>query len=571
MAVAICLSANLLTWSLSGLRRIDRLTSATIIAALLAFSVVYFFLNTMMVAAHYALKHREGLIAHWRQRYSWTGLSYLAGAATAGFVYLALLEHGVAALLGIVPLVAVIYAMSRFYFMQAEERIKASERISLIVNNTSDAVFAFDPERRISYVNPAIKQLTDYAADETLNLDFLSLIHQDDKARFETVWEKLMRGEPSSEEEFRIQTKAGRIKWCSGSWGPLCDESGRQIGVQGHLRDISEHKALQSQLVHSQKMEAIGRLAGGIAHDFNNLLTAMIGYSQLALAGIDEADPVRDHVEQFLKASNRATALTSQLLAFARRQTLQPMVLDLNSLVREVDQLLRRLLGPDIELATVFSPSRVRVKADPGQIEQVIVNLAVNARDAMPDGGKLTIQTVSLHLPSPESEHKVELPSGDYVMLSVSDSGCGVDAETAARIFEPFFTTKGIGKGTGLGLSTVYGIVKQSSGHITVESEVGQGTTFRVYLPGAASKAPEPPAETDRSALSPGTETILVVDDDEGPRKMVAAVLGGAGYNILQASSADAALRQCQEYKRPIHLMVTDLVMPQVNGLELAE
>ncbi|MGH9825239.1 MAG: ATP-binding protein, partial [Blastocatellia bacterium] len=348
-------------------------------------------------------------------------------------------------------------------------------------------------------------------------------------------------------------------------------------GIQGYLRDISEHKALQSQLVQSQKMEAVGLLAGGIAHDFNNLLTAMTGYSQLALAGLEDNDPVKNHVNQFYRASTRAASLTGQLLAFARRQALKPVVLDMNSLVKEVDQLLLRVLGPDIELVPVFSPQRALVKADPGQIEQVIVNLVVNARDAMSNGGRLTIKVDGLRVADAEAARGTELVPGDYVTLSVSDTGSGMSAETAARIFEPFFTTKEVGKGTGLGLSTVYGIAKQSEGHIAVESELGRGSTFKLCLPKVESQLPDfplergLPAEKPRSGARSGNETILVVDDDEGPRKMVAAVLTGAGYKVLQASSAAAALTQCRELNGPIHLMVTDLVMPQVGGIELAE
>ena len=571
MALAISASAGLFDLTLGWLRNKGLLGNGTLIAALLAFSIVYFLFNSMLLAAHQALKLRKRLFLLWRENYLWAGLTYVASAATAGLVQLAMLQVGMVALLAAIPLIAVIYATSHFYFKQAEERLRAAERMGLILNNTSDLVFAFNMEGRITYVNPAIKSLTGHSVEEISKLEFLSLVHPDDKPRLSTVWDLLMTGQRRKEEEFRLETKTGKTKWCSGSWGPIYDDLGRQIGVQGNLRDISEHKMLQTQLLHSQKMEAIGRLAGGIAHDFNNLLTAMVGYCQLSLVELDKDSTACQRIKQVLKAADRAGSLTGQLLAFSRRQMLMPEVVDLNALLNDVNEMLRRLIGENTELIAVFSPGLGRVRADPGQIGQVIVNLAVNARDAMPDGGSLTIQTANVHVANAGDGGRADLAPGDYVMLSVIDTGAGMDAETAAQIFEPFFTTKAMGKGTGLGLAMVYGIVKQSGGEISVESEVGRGTTFRIYLPRVESTSPELNLEEAVPPMESGTETILIVEDDETLLELALEILTDAGYNAIRAPSGQSALLQCERYQGPIHLMITDLVMPQMNGPELGE
>ncbi|HMG33828.1 MAG TPA: ATP-binding protein [Blastocatellia bacterium] len=569
MAIAISISARLFDSTLGWLRDLQLEGSATLLGALLGFALVYFLLNSMLLATHQALKKRETLLTHWRGNYSWAGLTYLASAAAAGLIHLSIVRHGIAAILAAAPLIAVIFATSHFYFKQAEERLKAGERMSLILNNTPDVIFAFNMEGRVTYVNPAVQALTGYSVEAASHLDFFSLAH--DRPALTRIWRELMNGERCSGAEFLVATKNGNSKWCSGSWGPIYNEQEQQIGVQGHLRDISEQKDLQAQLFHSQKMEAIGRLAGGIAHDFNNLLTAIMGYSQMSLAQLDRNSVAYERLEQVIKASERAASLTKQLLAFSRRQMLQPAVLDLNALVDDVNKMLRRLIGEDTELVAIFSPALSHVKADPGQIEQVIINLAVNARDAMPNGGRLTIQTVNVHVPSGEKTADLSLAPGDYVMLSVSDTGCGMDARTASQVFEPFFTTKEKGKGTGLGLSTAYGIVKQSGGEITVESELGKGTTFRIYLPRAVSQPDAASFEDARGITHAGTETILVVEDDETLLDLTTEILSKAGYNALPASNAGEALLHCERYDGEIHLMLTDLVMPQMNGRELAE
>jgi two-component system, cell cycle sensor histidine kinase and response regulator CckA len=339
------------------------------------------------------------------------------------------------------------------------------------------------------------------------------------------------------------------------------------------MRDITEQRRLENQLWRSQKMEAVGRLAGGVAHDFNNLLTVITGYSDLVVASLSESDPRRKNVEEILKAADRAASLTRQLLAFSRRQVLAPQPLDLNGVVLNLDKMLRRLIGEDIEVSNLLSTDLWTVKADPGQIEQVLVNLAVNARDAMPEGGKLTIETANAIVDAQTGrQYEPPMPAGNYVMLAVSDDGCGMDQETQNLIFEPFFTTKEEGKGTGLGLSTVYGIIKQSGGFIWVQSEPEHGTSFKIYLPriqhneeihSSAPSHKRPPAK--------GTETLLVVEDEHAVGELVRGVLESAGYTVLLASRGEEAIQVASARRNAIDLLLTDVVMPQMGGREVAK
>jgi signal transduction histidine kinase len=328
-------------------------------------------------------------------------------------------------------------------------------------------------------------------------------------------------------------------------------------------------RALEEQLEQSRKMEAVGRLAGGVAHDFNNLLTAILGYSNLVLDELEPGHPARVDVEQMRRAGESAASLTQQLLAFSRKQILQPQVLDLNKVVTRADSLLQRLIGEHITLVTALDQSLDRVSADPGQLEQVILNLAINARDAMPGGGRLTIETTNINLDDTYvTKHGGSSP-GPHVMLAVSDTGVGMDAETRARIFEPFFTTKRRGEGTGLGLSTVYGIVTQSGGSIWVNSEPGKGTTFKVYFPKASQGERQPVAVAATDGLA-GTETILLTEDQPEVRSVACAVLERYGYRVLEASHGDEALRILRAHREPIHLLLSDVVMPSMSGPELA-
>lgn len=333
--------------------------------------------------------------------------------------------------------------------------------------------------------------------------------------------------------------------------------------------DITERRKLEEQLRQSQKMESVGRLAGGIAHDFNNLLTVITGYSELMLSQLGEESPLGKEVEEIKRAGERAASLTHQLLAFSRRQVLQPKVLDLNDVVSNIEKMLRRLIGENVELRTVLGAGLWSVKADPGQIEQVLVNLVVNARDAISGGGKITIETVNVFLDEEYSRGHLPAQPGHYVMLAISDTGVGMDEKTVSQVFEPFFTTKGPGKGTGLGLSTVYGIVKQSGGYIWVYSEPDKGSTFKVYFPRTEDREGAP-----HKAVSPvedlrGQETVLVVEDEESIRNLACAVLRGYGYPVLPACDGEDALRVAGEHEGEISLLLTDVVMPKMGGRDL--
>ncbi len=348
----------------------------------------------------------------------------------------------------------------------------------------------------------------------------------------------------------------------------LSDEDGDET-LLGTVFDVTERRRLEEQLLQSQKMEAVGRLAGGIAHDFNNLLTAIAGYSDLLLSELPANDARRESAVEIREAGRRAAGLTQQLLAFSRRQVLEPRVLDLNAVIAGMEKMLRRVIGEDIELTTALDPDLWRTMADPGQIEQAIVNLAVNARDAMPRGGQLTLETGNVTLDDQFASTYATVQPGPHVMLAVSDTGIGMDAALQSRLFEPFFTTKERGKGTGLGLSTTYGIVKQSGGSIWVYSEPGVGTTFKIYLPRceeplAESEAPPPPLTTRQ-----GTETVLLVEDEAEVRRLVERLLRMQGYTVLSAPSPAEAISAARAAGR-IDLLVTDVIMPGMNGREMA-
>ena len=336
------------------------------------------------------------------------------------------------------------------------------------------------------------------------------------------------------------------------------------------LRDVSQRQLLEAQLRQAQKMEAVGRLAGGVAHDFNNLLTVITSYSQLLMEDMGTADPRRADLEEIQKAAGGAATLTRQLLAFSRQQVLEPKVIDLDEVVAGAGKMLKRLIGDDIELVTVLAPDLGMVKADPGQVEQVIMNLAVNARDAMPDGGQLTIETTNVELGQEYAQEHLPVPPGSYVLFSVSDTGTGMDEATKARLFEPFFTTKEQGKGTGLGLATVYGIVKQSGGFIWVYSELGQGTTLKVYLPRVDEAVTGQTAPASPQSLH-GTETILIAEDAAPVRSVAREVLRRHGYRVLAAADGPSALELAAAHPGPIDLLITDVIMPEMSGRHLAD
>jgi PAS domain S-box-containing protein len=351
---------------------------------------------------------------------------------------------------------------------------------------------------------------------------------------------------------------------------PLRSSEGEILGVIGVALDITDRKHLTDQLRQSQKMQAVGELAGGVAHDFNNLLMVVKGHAELLLDRLPKASPLRSSIDQMQKAADRAASLTRQLLAFSRKQVLQPRVLDLNEVVSGMIKMVSRVIGEHIELSFLPCLELGSVMADPSQMEQVLLNLVVNARDAMPEGGKLTIETSNMELDPSLAVRHPGMEPGSYVMLTVSDTGCGMDARTQSRIFEPFFTTKGQGKGTGLGLATVYGVVKQTGGFIWVYSEVDQGTTFKIYLPLVAAEAEKAAIEKASSGPPPGNETILFVEDEESVRELVRDYLRANGYRVLEAVDGVQALETAAAHKGTIHLLITDVVMPRLSGRELA-
>ncbi len=420
------------------------------------------------------------------------------------------------------------------------------------------------------YVSPQVQAILGYSPDEWLadSRNWLRHVLPEDHHVVQTAEETSKRGQPF-QAEYRITRKDGKIIWVSDNAVVVRGSDSHPV-MEGLIVDITDRKLLENQLQQSHRMEAVGRLAGGIAHDFNNLLTIIKGYAELALNRPGIPPEFTKDVQQIGNAAERAATLIRQLLAFSRKQVLQPKSLDLNYIVESLDKLLNRLMGADIQMRTACSPHIGTVKADPAQIEQVIMNLVVNARDAMPTGGRLTIETANVDLDANYARDHVSVRPGPYVMLAVSDTGIGMDSDTQAHIFEPFYTTKGSGRGTGLGLSTVYGIVKQSGGYIWVYSEPGKGTTFKVYLPRVEEPVAAPSIKTEESVDRKGTETILLVEDDEAVRELARTILAAQGYSVLVAESALHAEQLAATGSREIHLLLTDVVMPGTSGRELA-
>jgi two-component system cell cycle sensor histidine kinase/response regulator CckA len=454
---------------------------------------------------------------------------------------------------------------------RAEDALRESEeRYRDLVENAHDIIFSHDLEGNYTSVNRAGEQITGYTHEESLSLKITDTIAPEYVNKARDMMAKELAGEEGTAYEVELLAKDGKRIAVEVNT-KLILQDGVPVGVQGIARDVTERKLLEAQLRQSQKMEAIGQLAGGVAHDFNNLLTAINGYSGLALQRIDDNHPLKGYLEEIRKAGDRAANLTRQLLAFGRKQILQPLAINLNDVVTEMNKMLRRLIGEDIQFNAKLDPALNKIKADPGQIEQVLVNLIVNARDAMPQGGNLTIETLGVDLNEDYASRHVAVAPGRYVMLAVSDTGTGMSEDTRARIFDPFFTTKGEGKGTGLGLSTVYGIVKQSGGSIWVYSELGHGTTFKVYLPELATSPQKTEVVTVESPMPRGSETILLVEDEDVVRGLARKILEHAGYRVLEASRGEEAVRLCLERAGPIDLLLTDVVMPETSGREVAD
>ncbi len=454
---------------------------------------------------------------------------------------------------------------------QAEEALTRSELLfRSLIENALDLIAVVASDGAIRYVSPSVERILGYDPARVGDLNVFDLIHPDDLAEGK---ENLRR---ALETGTRFEQVGLRVRRSDGSWRTLSmmgKPSPPDVGTCGliiNARDVTEGRALEEQLRQSQKMEAVGRLAGGIAHDFNNLLTAILGYAEIAAGRLKPEDPSWLDLSEIVKAAQRAADLTRQLLAFSRKQVLELRVIDLNRVVTTTHKMLRRLIGEDVELVLSLKKRLGSVKADTGQIEQVLLNLAVNSRDAMPKGGTLTIETSEIELAESYSTLHFDVPPGPYVVLAVSDTGTGMDAKTLSHVFEPFFTTKEAGKGTGLGLSTVYGVVKQSGGHVTAYSEPGVGTTFKIYLPRVEDAPETDHGSSAPAALAGGTETILVVEDEEAVRRLACRALEAQGYTVLSAAGAREAIRLCEEHAGKIHLMLTDVVMPGVSGRDLA-
>jgi PAS domain S-box-containing protein len=458
---------------------------------------------------------------------------------------------------------------------RAEEEIRQSQqKLQIHLDHTPLAVVEWDVNFRVTTWNPSAERIFGYTRDEALGQHGHFIVPSEVWERVGHLWDDLISGRVTARYGFNRNdniTKSGRTISCEWYNTPLVDDAGRVLGVASLVQDVTERVALEERLRQSQKMEAVGRLAGGVAHDFNNLLTVILGYAQILAEGVPAGSRQAESTAQIKSAAERAAGITRQLLAFSRKQVLSPRIINLNDTVMNLDSLLRRLIGEDIEVLTVPAGDLGSVKADPGQIEQVIMNLALNARDAMPHGGKLTLETANVTLDDAYAIEHQPITPGRYVLLAVSDSGVGMSPELQARIFEPFFTTKEVGKGTGLGLSTVYGIVKQSGGFIWVYSEPGQGATFKIYLPRVDQPSEISGADKRLSNVLRGTESILLVEDDAQVRQLSSSVLSHCGYRVLAAANPEEGIKIARENHRDIRLLITDVVMPGMNGRQLAE
>ena len=455
---------------------------------------------------------------------------------------------------------------------QGRATLRATEAsFATLVEHAPVGIYRSSPEGRFLSVNAAVVRMLGYeTAAEVLNLDMARDVYADAAERQRLVERDTYSDRQYDNVEATWKRRDGRLLTVQLSVRAVRNAAGRVDYYETFVRDVTDQRRLQQQVLQSQKMEAVGRLAGGVAHDFNNLLTVITSYSDLLLEDLAPGDAKRDDLEQVRKAADGAAALTRQLLAFSRQQVVEPRVVSLNTVVEGLQKILRRVIGEDIEVTIALAPDLGSVRADVGQLEQVLMNLVVNARDAMPTGGRLTVETANVEHDPEYARDREAAAVRRFAMLAVTDTGCGMDEATKARIFEPFFTTKETGKGTGLGLATVYGIVKQAGGFIWVYSEPGQGTSFKIYLPAVDATAERTTAASTTPAPR-GTETVLLVEDAAAVRAVTKQMLERQGYTVLEAPDGEAALRLAQRHRGVIHLLLTDVVMPRVGGRELAE
>ncbi len=448
---------------------------------------------------------------------------------------------------------------------EVAERRQSAERYRMVVEQASDGIAIYDQQGQIVEMNPRMLEMLGYARERFLDLNIRDLIPGEDLINHPIPFEHLHPGTAFQKERRLIRGDGSLLQV---EIGTSCLEDGRVLAI---ARDVTERKRLEAELRQSQKLEAVGRLAGGVAHDFNNLLTVILGHSDLALSNLDPNDRRRRDIEDIREAGARAALLTSQMLAFSRKQVLQPKVLSVGNAVANLTKMLGRLITSNIEIVTRHAADTWHVKVDPGQLDQVILNLALNARDAMPLGGRVVIETRNRRIERGQIDPHSGAPAGDYVVLSVSDTGTGMDAETRSHLFEPFFTTKMPGKGTGLGLSTVYGVVRQSGGYISVVSELGRGTTVEVQLPCALDAGDTAKPQAESGPLPVGHEVILLAEDEERVRSLASTVLAQQGYKVIEACDGQQALEMAERCAGEIHLLFSDIMMPRMSGLELAE
>jgi two-component system, cell cycle sensor histidine kinase and response regulator CckA len=468
---------------------------------------------------------------------------------------------------------------TRFLYLKVQDQKRALEETvrertrevraqATLIAKARDAILVCDVHGEIAFWNEGAERLYGWTCREAVGKNADELFRLEAAQGHEARAATQAQGEWAG--ELRQLTKEGNEVIVMSSWTLVRDEAGQPQSILAINTDVTKKKSLEAQLLHAQRMEGIGMVAGGVAHDFNNLLTVISGYSEMVLGRMKPDDPSRGLLQEVHKAGERAAALTHQLLAFSRKQVLQVQVLDLNSLITDAEKMLSRLIGEDVQMVTEGDPRLGRVKADAGQIEQILLNLFVNARDAMPQGGRLTVMTRNVELDENYARAHPYVKPGRYVLLAVSDTGAGMDEATRARVFEPFFTTKEPGKGTGLGLATVYGIVKQSGGSVELDSAPGRGTTFQIYLPRVEEAVPARKSPSGEFKAPRGTETLLLVDDDAAVRSLCRLALQTFGYQVLDAADGAAALLLSEAYQARIHLLVTDVVMPGMNGRELA-